>query len=156
MRPEAQLLKFLKEEILSQSTYVLTQDNIYLSESIEFLMQNDDWYPRIEIQPLSLPRVERVTQRTQTRNVTYGLQGYIRRAEDKPTTDEDSFQLFDFLCETEELITKIHNAKIAGTAGLPSEFIQIKAYSEAFMALEIEPRISTFMFNFTAEFSVCG
>ena len=155
--PAVEFLKWLKPYLVANSTKVITTDNVLLGESHEFLMKDDSEYPRFEIQNVANPARGYVTQRVRNKDFAFSIQGFIRRTipedeTDDYTCDQDMFDVMDFAHETEGIIYNIHNLMQAGAVSIP-KFVKLSGMDDAFMVLEIEPKISTFVLNFTAEFS---
>ena len=151
MSSDSDMLKWVKANLLSQSTYVTTEDNLLMGESFDFLNMDTDQFPRIEMQIVGSNGREFVTQCVRSRDCIISLQGYMKRG-DRPYADQDMFDIADFKAETERIIYSIHNQVLAGAPDLPANFIQLLAMTEAYIVHEIEPNVSSFLFNFTAEF----
>ena len=148
------LLKWLKELFVSQSTWVTDPTNVYLYESLDLQGRAEEDFPRIEMQILSVPRQQFLAQRLQERLVTVSFQGYLRRDDSNDPTEQDLFDVADFHSQTEALVWTIHDAMIRDDVTLPKGLYEVAGWSDGFIVLEVEPFISSFGFNVTFKFSL--
>lgn len=157
MSPESEFLKLVKDVLIEKTvpTFVPVEENVFLGETTEFLMKDDSFYPRIELQLAGLPGREYVSQRMRVRDIAIGVQGYVRRATDD-YVDEDMFNMVDFTMAVESAIYSIHHRKIAGDPNVPADFLQLMAMTEIYVVHEFEPRISMFLLVFTGQFQTKG
>jgi hypothetical protein len=145
--------QLLVEYLATATPFSVKEENVFIGETEEFLMKPDTFYPRVELQMAGAPSKQFVTQRIRERELIFSVQGFIRRPVQK-YEKEDMYNLIDFAIMVEDIIFKTHNAKLAGDPRVPANFIKLSAMTEVIVAHEFEPKISMFIFNFTADFSV--
>ena len=150
----AEMMEWLKAQLIAKSTISTNPDNIIIGESEAFEMKGDDYYPRLEMQIVGSNRTNYVEQREQNRTLTISIQGYIRR-EDEATTAQDMYDICNFEAETASAVFNIHDQVMADPTLVPNKFIKLSSYTESFIVYEVSPHLSSFMFNFTAEFGAC-
>ena len=153
MTSYGELMRWFKNQILSQGTWVTDPANFVFYESNDIMGLTDDKFPRLELQVMSAPNRNFIAQRLMDKECVYSVQGYIRRPEDKNPTDDEALLIYDFHAETEKLIYSIHDAVQRGDDNLPQGFVKISGSTNAYIEVEIEPRTSSFVFVFTADFS---
>jgi hypothetical protein len=150
MGNNATYIKWFKERLLSRIPQV---KSVYLGESFDFLGRPATDFPLIEMQFIGLPSTEFIAQRQRTRNVIIALQAYIKR-DPRPYSDQDMYDIVDLQEEIDKVIFGIYDAVIAGDTTLPPKFIKLHAMYDSFAVHEIEPDVSSCLFEFSAEFTV--
>lgn len=152
MSPYSELLAWTKANIQTRSTVVTDPNNVFIGETDDLLSLNDTHFPRIEIQIVGAPNQDYLTQRILEKRCQISVQGYLRRPADE-IVEQDMFDIADFHHDTEKVIFNIHDQILAGAPGTPTNFTKISGMTEAFVVVELMPKTSSFLFNFTGEFS---
>ena len=150
----AELCEWVKAQLIAKSTFVVLPENVIIGESGAFEMDSDETYPRLEFQIVGSNRTDYVEQRVQNRTVTISIQGYIRR-ESSAIIDQDMYDIADFEAETGSAIFNILDQRQFDPSLVPQKFIKLSPHTESFIVYEESPQLSSFLFNFTAEFGAC-